>query len=318
MLERVRAAILEASSRAQDTMPVKPGHRVAFHWPPHGVSYDYHLSPTAWNRTVVKEAYGESLTIELANTEHGVFARIEGLWNEAKADTEADAISEVIAGCGPFFARQDAITACLGLPYRFKGKIEELSPEEWVVLLYCADRDVAKAATVCIEKRASSAVFTPSLIQILSDHTHPHRRSAQWAVLDMFEDINAFCKCPGSKSEAVAAIKELMWSASDDYARTIFKAGGVLGGHICDDDSADALIACLEAPSKFGRRSAIHASFHLCEWMPERREQVVTALRNAAEYDPEAALREFAEHMADDVEREASDHMAEPFFEGEA
>ena len=318
VLDRIRAAILEASSRAQDSHPVKPGHRVAFHWPPHGVSYDYHVLPTAWSSIVTREAYGETLTIEIAKTEQGVFARVDGLWNEAKAESEEQAINEAVAGCGPYFARQDAISAALGLPYRFKGKIDELAPEEWVVLLYCSDRDVARSAMVCIEKKASTAVFTKALVEILRDNSHPYRRSAQWCVLDMFEDIAAFCKDCSAKSEAVVAIKDLIWTATDDYARTVFKAGVVLGGHICDDDAADALIACFEAPSKFGRRSAIHASFHLCEWMPERREQVVAALRVAAENDPEPALREFASHMAEDVATGASDHMAEPFFEGEA
>jgi hypothetical protein len=117
--------------------------------------------------------------------------------------------------------------------------------------------------------------------------------------------------------EAVQAMKELIWSAEDDYARTIYKAGVVLGGHIPHKHGGPTLLECLNAPSKIGRRSAIHGLFHVVEWLPSMREQVVEALRRHAESEPDSALREFSTLMARDIAAGAYDHIPEPVFAGE-
>ena len=154
-------------------------------------------------------------------------------------------------------------------------------------------------------------MFTDALIHILDDRTHPLRRIAQWCVLDMFEDLPAFCRSPEDEVKAVAGIRDLVWSANDDYARTIYKAGVVLGGHVCSEQSAEALLACMFAPSRVGRRSAMHAVFHLAEWMPEKRDEIVGKLKMASKNDSEPLLRTFAACMARDIESKAPEHVTE-------
>jgi hypothetical protein len=300
-----------------DTTPVKPSHRVPFHWPPHQVSFDYHVLPSDWSSKASFEAYGETFDVQVAKTGVGVFGRCERLWNEARGSDVPEMLENLRAECEPYFARQFAIGKCIGTAKRYDGLLQDLSPIDLVKLLYCEDRDVAHEAHTIIETRASSGVFSDALIEILKDRRHPNRRTAQWCVLDMFEDLRAFYASTSDQNRAIAAIKDLMWGAEDDYARTIYKAGVVLGGHICTDPAADALIDCVGAPSKVGRRSAIHAVFHLAEWMPSRKGQILTKLRNAATNDPEPLLREFASHMVRDIENGATEHATEPIFEDE-
>jgi len=97
----------------------------------------------------------------------------------------------------------------------------------------------------------------------------------------------------------------------------VYKAGVVLGGHVCDDPAAAALFHCFHAPSRIGRRSAYHASFHLAEWRPDLRSQVLERLRQAALTDPEPLLAIFADKLADDVDRGEVDHVMEPMFPDE-
>jgi hypothetical protein len=112
-------------------------------------------------------------------------------------------------------------------------------------------------------------------------------------------------------------MRDLIWDAEDDYARTIYKAGVVLGGHIPHAFGGPTLLECLHAPSKIGRRSAIHGLFHVVEWIPEMREQVVQALNTLSIQDPEPALREFAALLAQDIANGTYDHIEEPIFEDE-
>ena len=44
-----------------------------------------------------------------------------------------------------------------------------------------------------------------------ADDRHPHRRSAQWCVLDMFEDLPSFCPTGEDQQAAIHAIQGLMW-----------------------------------------------------------------------------------------------------------
>jgi len=91
----------------------------------------------------------------------------------------------------------------------------------------------------------------------------------------------------------------------------------VLGGHIPDRNGASTLLDCLSAPSKIGRRSAIHGLFHAVEWIPGIRNNVVDALQSAAANDPDPLLREFSAHMAADIENGAMEHRREPVFADE-
>lgn len=307
----VTRAVEEAGG---NTTPVAPSHRIPFHWPPHPISKDYHVLASDWTGRADIEVYGEHFDVQIARTAQGIFGRIEKVWNEAKGATLEEVLAGLAETCEPYFRRQFEIGKTLGSPVRYGGLLNDLSPSDHVKLLYCPDRDVAHEAQLYIESHASTGLFAPALISILLDQRHPNRRSAQWCVLDMFEDLPSFCPDSESQSEAVAAIKSLIWSANDDFARTIYKAGVVLGGHVCTPEAADAILDCVQAPSKFGRRSAIHASFHLGEWLKDYKDRILSALDAAAVNDPEVLLREFAASMARDIRNGAFDHMTEPGF----
>ena len=318
MLKGLEEFIREAASHSSDPHPVKPSHRVPFHWPPHPVSKDFHVLASDWTGHASFEAYGEEFEVEVARTAQGVFGRVEKIWNEARAETLEQVIELLKTGAEPFLARQRLITKTLGAEKRFQGRVSDLEALDLVKLLFCPDRDVAHEAQVTIETHASSGIYSRSLIRILVDDQHPHRRSAQWCVLDMFEDLPSFCPEPAAQAEAVDAIHKLIKDAQDDYARTIYKAGVVLGGHVCTPAAAEALFDCTSSAFKFGRRSAIHAVFHLAEWMPQYRDRIVATLKQCADKDPESSLREFAASMARDVEAKSYDHMTEPLFPEEA
>ncbi|MCH8977975.1 MAG: hypothetical protein IH945_01870 [Armatimonadetes bacterium] len=310
----IDAAVVEAGG---GTSPHEPGHRVPFHWPPHPVSADFHVLSSDWSGSASFDAHGETFDVIVARTAMGVFGRCEKFWNEARGETEEEMLARLKEGCEPVFKRQFAIGRTIGREGRYDGPIESLPPADLVKLLYCRDRDVAHEAHTVIETCASSGVFSDALVEILCDRRHPARRIAQWCVLDMFEDLQAFYPDAKEQERAVRAVRELIWSAEDDFARTVYKAGVVLGGHVCTEAAADALLACVEAPSRIGRRSAIHAVFHLNEWLPGRKGQILTKLRNAATNDPEPLLREFAKCMARDIESGANEHITEPIFPDE-
>jgi hypothetical protein len=300
-----------------DPTPVKPSHRTPFHWPPHPVSADYHVLSSDWTGRARIEAYGESFEVQTARTPAGVFARLVGVWNEARGTDEPEALRLLREGAEPYFKRQLEIGRTLGLGGRYRDSVRTLDALGLLKLLYCADRDVAHEASVEIEKQASTGLFGPALIAILRDESHPNRRSAQWCVLDLFEDLPSLVPNEQGQVEAVAAVRDLMARATDDYARTVYKAGVVLGGHVCTPAAAEALIGCVFAPSRYGRRSAIHAVFHLVEWMPETRGRVLSALARAEAEDPEPLLRAFAASQKADIASGAHDHMTEPLFPDE-
>ncbi len=308
------AEFLRPFENLKGNLPVKPGHRVPFHWPPHPISQDFHVLPSDWTRSVIVDINGEAFAIEIAQTSQGFFGRMDQVWNEARGDSQDVVVKEVQRGASPFFERQSQIAEALGYEGRYKDRISDLTPPQLLKLLYCPNRDLAHEAQIQIEIQASSGVFCESLILILLDDSHPHRRIAQWCVLDMFEDLPSFCASPELQTKAICAIRDLISHATDDFARTIYKAGVVLGGHICTNESAEALLAAANSDSKYGRRSAIHALFHCAEWMPEKRNLIVEFLRECSTKDPVESLRDFASSMAKDVERGSFDHRVEPTF----
>jgi hypothetical protein len=297
-----------------NTQALKPSHRIKFHWPPHPISYEYHVLTSDWTGKGEFEAHGETFPVTVATTRYGVFGRCEPIWHEDRGDTLELMLSNLRKSSEPLFGRQIAINKCLGKPGRFTGHIRDLSPSDLVKLLYCADRDVANEVHTHIETHASQRIFTPALVAILNDRRHPNRRSAQWCVLDLFEDLPSFCRHEDEEEAAAQAMRDLIWDAEDDYARTIYKAGVVLGGHIPHKHGGPILMECLSAPSKVGRRSAIHGLFHVVEWLPELKQGVLLALREVAEEDPEPLLREFARQMGIDIMEGGIDHHPEPVF----
>jgi hypothetical protein len=307
----------EVERNGGSTRAIKPGHRVKFLWPPHPVSYSFHLLASDWAGSTKFEAYGETFEVEVANTRYGVFGRCNAIWLEARGDTAEGMEAAMRASAEPLFRRQFLLGTCLGIEGRFSGHIRDLGPDKLLRLLYCEDRDIANDAMTEIDTHAHSHQFTQALIYILRDNRHPNRRSAQWCVLDLFEDLPSFCKTPGEEQEAVQAMKDLIWNAEDDYARTIYKAGVVLGGHIPHKHGGPTLLECLKAPSKIGRRSAIHGLFHVAEWMPAMRDEVVAKLQEAAQQESDPQLKEFAQLMSRDIAHAEYDHIAEPVFSEE-
>ena len=299
------------------TVARKPAHRVKFHWPPHPISYSYHVLASDWKGKATFEAYGETFHVDVARTPHGVFGRCQELWNEDRGATEENMLAKLRESSEPLLARQIEINRVIERQGRFKGHLKDLEPVNLVKLLYSENRDIANEAKTEIEKHASSRVFFPGLIEVLNDRRHPNRRSAQWCVLDLFEDLVSFTSSAPDEEIAVRAMRDLIWDAEDDYARTIYKAGVVLGGHIPHVYGGPTLLECLHAPSKIGRRSAIHGLFHVVEWIPEMRDQVVLALHEAAKRDENEQLREFAELMGNDIANGTFDHIQEPVFPDE-
>ncbi|MFN3682648.1 MAG: hypothetical protein ACK41F_01800 [Fimbriimonadaceae bacterium] len=295
------------------TKPVKPKHRVPFSWPPKAISHQYHIPAKAWTDRAEYEAHGERFPVRVAHTPHGVFGRCEKCWHEAKGDTLEEMLRRLQRAGEPLFRRQLAIGKTLGFPGRFVGRISDLAPQDLVRLLYCPDRDVAYEAKLEIEKHASLGVFGPALIHILRDDRHPHRRSAQWCVLDMMEDIALILPDEADQREAISAMRDLLWNATDDYARTVYKAGVVIGGHLPGQIGKEVLLECFHAPSKYGRRAAMHGVFHVVEWHPPALREIVGRLREASLNDPEPILRRYAAAMADDLEA-GRDHGPDPVF----
>ena len=317
MVRELRATIARAvASHGGSTVAKKPAHRIKFSWPPHPVSYSFHVLTSDWTGDATFEAHGETFAVKVARTPHGVFGRCEELWHEDRGSTEDLMLINLRVSCEPLLKRQLEINRSLERPGRFQGHIRELPPIDLINLLYSEDRDVANEAKTEIETHASNHVFFDCLIEVLLDRQHPNRRSAQWCVLDLFEDLPSYCQSQADEVVAVDAMKRLIWDAEDDYARTIYKAGVVLGGHIPHTFGGPTLLACLTAPSKIGRRSAIHGLFHVVEWLPEMKDQVVSELEKVAESDPESALREFARLMARDIAA-GNDHIQEPVFSDE-
>jgi hypothetical protein len=292
----------------------KPGHRTKFVWPPHPISASFHVLASDWTGRTTVDAFGETLAVKVARTPYGVFGRCDDIWLEAKGETEEEMLVNLAHAAEPLFSRQLAISRCLERDARFQDTLRELAPLDLTKLLFCDDRDVAGEAKTEIETRASDRSFFLLLTAVLRDRRNPNRRSAQWCVLDLFEDLPSFCNSHSDELNAVSAIKELIWDAEDDYARSIYKAGVVLGGHLPYDFGGPVLLECLHAPSKIGRRSAIHGLFHVVEWVPEMHERVVSALKQQSVEDPEPLLQFFAGQMAVDIETGNQDHVLEPIF----
>jgi hypothetical protein len=315
LVPELRAFIERAvAANGGSTRANNPGHRVKFHWPPHPISYEYHVLASDWTGRATFEAHGETFDVRVARTPYGVFGRCEEIWHEDRGDSLEEMLDNLRKSSEPLFQRQLNINQTLGVPGRFKAHVSELEPLALLKLLYCSDRDVASEAKGVIEAQASSRMFLPGLLEILRDRRHPNRRSAQWCVLDLFEDLPSFCESNGEERAAVQAMKNLIWDAEDDFARTIYKAGVVLGGHIPERFGGPTLIECLQAPSRIGRRAAIHGLFHVVEWLPEMQGRVVSAISQIAESDPDPIIRAYAHEMAQDIADWDGDHHPEPVF----
>lgn len=297
--------------------PCKPGPYRPWHWPPHPISFDYHIPISEWHGSAEYRRGEEVFRVIVARTPWGVFGRCEELAAEARGEDEEEMLDNLDEVCEPLIARQEEIGSVLGMSGRYSGSLRDLPALQLLKLFFASDRAIAHDAQREIETSGGWQRFGPALVEMLNERGHPYRRSAQWLALDLFEDLASYCPTPESQLLAIRAIRDLMWDAEDDFARTIYKAGVVLGGHVCTEDSANAILELMTAPSRIARRSAMHASFHLCEWMPSQRPEVLKALAHAAATDPEPMLRPYCAALAKDVEAEVIDHVAEPIFPDE-
>jgi len=314
----IQATIERAvAANGGSTAARKPAPRVRFHWPPHPVSYTFHVLASDWTGEACFEAYGETFPVIVAKTPFGVFGRCEALWHEDRGDDEDEMLTNLRNSSEPLFQRQLAISRALEKSGRFTGHVRDLDMVDLLRLLYCEDRDVANEARTEIESLAKNRNFMPGLLAVLDDRRHPNRRSAQWCVLDLFEALPTFAQNASDEEKAVKAMRDIIWDAEDDYARTVYKAGVVLGGHIPYKYGGPILLECLNAPSRIGRRSAIHGLFHVVEWMPDMRDRVLRALHETSVRDPEPLLRDFARHLAVDIAADSQDHVPEPIFPDE-
>lgn len=297
--------------------PIKPEHRKPFLWPRPSLSAQYRVKPQEFTKTVRFEIYGEAFSVLVAETPKGVFGKCEALWAEAKGPTLEQMLVNLACEVEPLFQRQFAISRVLGLSRRYEGAISDLPPERLILLLYCPDRDVAHTAMFEIDAHARSGLYTPALVRILRDESHPHRRSAQWCALDIFEDLVNICRTGEQQAESLDAIKRLMMRAQDDYARTIYKAGDVLGDHVATEEAGEVLLEVLrDGPYPFGRRSAMHGLIHFCEWQPSWKDRVLLELEASTRTDPEPLLREYAKATIQDI-LEGGPHGPEPLLPAE-
>lgn len=310
---------LEKATQGLSTNEViRPEDYKPWKWPPHPVSFDFPIPKDAWTGRAILEARGGQFEVEVATTEFGVFGRCHELLLESRGPHIAEMLTHMAFLAEPLLVRQERKASALGLTGRFTNPIRSVGPLGWLQLLFAEDRAIARDAQAEIETEGPALLFSASLMRILLEAKHPMRRQAQWAVLDILEDIQSYFPTPLEQDRAVDVILEFMDTTLDDYARAVFKAGVVLGGHVCSDYAADGVLKLFHSKNKIARRSAMHCVFHLAEWLPSRRSEITNALRAVGQTDPEPLLRHYATAMARDVEAGGVDHILEPKFDDEA
>jgi len=309
--------ITDANRLPKSPNPVKPDHYVSWKWPLHPVSSDYRITAAEWNDGGIASIGGVDYPILIATIEKGVFGRCEALRVEALGPDRSSMIFSLNKAAKPLLKRRSSISEILGFDAPFVGSIRDLSTLEQLKLLYSRDRTIAHDAQVEIETGPFHKHVFDACIEILNDRIHPHRRTAQWLVLDLFEDLPSVTAIAEDDNTAIDAIFRLMDEAKDDFARTIFKAGVVLGGHICSDYCVETLIKLTRSESRIARRSAVHACFHLVEWLPECKDMIVAAVQFSAQNDSEPMLKSFSAGIARDILAGEVDHVIEPTFKDE-
>src|SRR5262245_12119159 len=92
--------------RMGSTKAIKPGHRIKFSWPPHPISYSYHVLASDWTGTASFTAHGEEFPIVVARTPHGVFGKCEPLWLEARGESLEAMLKRMATDAEPYLQRQ--------------------------------------------------------------------------------------------------------------------------------------------------------------------------------------------------------------------
>src|SRR5579862_8517495 len=80
----------EVERNGGSTIARKPSHRVKFHWPPHPVSYSFHVLASDWTGSTTLETHGQTYSVEVATTPYGVFGRCNTIWLEARGESLKD------------------------------------------------------------------------------------------------------------------------------------------------------------------------------------------------------------------------------------
>ena len=65
ILHGLREFITLAAASYGTTEAVRPPHRVKFHWPPHPISYEYHVLGSDWSGETSFVAHGETFPVRL-------------------------------------------------------------------------------------------------------------------------------------------------------------------------------------------------------------------------------------------------------------
>jgi hypothetical protein len=294
--------------------PKKPDHYTPFHWPVHPISHDYAIPKGAWNQIVSWEFHGKIFEVLVAETHQGFFGRCEGMRAEAMGASLQGMLKELKKTCEPLYQRRMEVARRLDLPEPYQGSLNDLDLLSLFKLFFANDRALAHDAANRLETGLPHAMMPHAMLEILRETQHQNRRVAQWLVLDMLEHHESYVTSEVTDADFASALRDLMWDAQDDYARTIFKAGVVLGGHMCTPASANTILELFSAPSAIARRSAMHASFHLREWMPEQEQSVLEKLALIAESDPEPLLTVYANGLRADILSGDTDHVLEPTF----
>ncbi|RYG27876.1 hypothetical protein EON81_29450, partial [bacterium] len=128
------AYVAREVARAGTTEAARPAHRVKFFWPPHPVSYSYHVLTSDWTGTATFESHGETFLVKVARTPYGVFGRCESIWHEERGETEEEMLRRLRESAEPLFRRQLAIARTLEREGRFTGEIGSLTPPVGTVM----------------------------------------------------------------------------------------------------------------------------------------------------------------------------------------
>src|SRR5690349_15920435 len=111
----------EVERHGGSTSARKPAHRVKFHWPPHPVSYSYHVLASDWTGHAEFSAHGNAYAVEVATTPYGVFGRCDALWLEARGESLDAMLSALERDAAPLFHRQAMIARSLEQEGLFTG-----------------------------------------------------------------------------------------------------------------------------------------------------------------------------------------------------
>src|SRR5947208_1030747 len=127
LARELQTYIQEFVAKSGSSKAIRPDHRVKFSWPPHPISYSYHVLASDWKGSAGFTSHGEDFPVVVAKTPHVVFGKCAPIWLEARGDTLESMLKKMAADAEPFLKRQFVIAECLERAGRFKGTVRELA-----------------------------------------------------------------------------------------------------------------------------------------------------------------------------------------------